>query len=446
MKKWLVFMLPILLALQASAQTQLDRYIAEGLKANDGIRAQEFSLQKSLFALEEARSLFLPQVTLQGNYFLAGGGRTVDFPVGDLLNPVYSTLNELTQSQQFPQLENQRILLNPSNFYDVKLHTTYPIINAEIRYNQRIRRQQVTLQEIAIDLYSRELVKDIKTAYFRYLQADEAVKIYQSALKLVQENLRINQALFNNDKVNRTAVLRSENEVTKYQAQVTSAQENTLSARAYFNFLLNRPTDAIIEPDPAYALPPVAALDNNDISEREELKQINTAQQINDQLVGLAQQGQAPKLNTFLDLGSQGFEFNVDRNTPYYFFGLAFEWNLFNGGRDKAKVKQAQMDGRILAAQNDQLADQLRLQLTTSIHAYRAAQAQYRAAVAQQVSAENFSNDLLKLYKEGSVLYIEVLDAQNQWITAQLQTNIALYDTWLKATDIERANASFQLK
>jgi outer membrane protein TolC len=446
MEKWLIFLLPVLLAFQVGAQTQLDHYIAEGLKANDGIRAQEFSLQKSLFALEEARSLFLPQVTLQGNYFLAGGGRTVDFPVGDLLNPVYSSLNAVTQSQQFPQLENERILLNPNNFYDVKLHTTYPIINAEIRYNQRIRQQQVTLQEIAIDLYSRELVKDIKTAYFRYLQANEAIRIYQSALKLVQENLRINQALFNNDKVNRTAVLRSENEVTKYQAQVTAAQENALSAQAYFNFLLNRTTDTAIESDPAYILPPVAALDDNDVSDREELKQISTALQINDQLVGLAQQGQAPKLNTFLDLGSQGFNFNVDRNTPYYFFGLAFEWNLFTGGRDKAKVKQAQMDGRVLAAQNDQLTDQLRLQLTTSIYAYRAAQAQYRAAVAQQVSAEKFSNDLLKLYKEGSVLYIEVLDAQNQWITAQLQTNIALYDTWLKATDIERANASFQLK
>jgi outer membrane protein TolC len=446
MKRQLTFLSLFLMAFGAGAQGQLERYIAEGLSANDGVRQHQFSLQKSLFALEEARSLFLPQVTLQGNYFLAGGGRTVDFPVGDLLNPVYSTLNQLTQSQQFPQLENQRILLNPSNFYDVKLHTTYPIINAEIRYNQRIRQQQVTLREIETDLYSRELVKDIKIAYFRFLQATEAIKIYQSALKLAQENLRINQALFNNEKVNRTAVLRSENEVTKLSAQITVAQENALSARNYFNFLINQSGDTAIEADSSYQLPPLEVPQLSDVSQREELRQLSTAQQINDNLTGLAQQGQAPKLNTFLDLGSQGFEFQVNRNTPYYFFGLAFEWNLFTGGRDKAKVKQAQMDGRILAAQSDMVADQLRLQLSTALQAQRAAQAQYRAAIAQQLSAEKSSKDMMKLYQEGMALYIEVLDAQNQWITAQLQSNLALYDTWIKSAEIERANASFNLK
>jgi hypothetical protein len=47
------------------------------------------------------------------DYFMAGGGRTVDFPVGDLLNPVYTTLNQLTGGNNFPQVTNQSILLNP---------------------------------------------------------------------------------------------------------------------------------------------------------------------------------------------------------------------------------------------------------------------------------------------------------------------------------------------
>ena len=53
---------------------------------------------------------------------------------------------------------------------------------------------------------------------------------------------------------------------------------------------------------------------------------------------------------------------------------------------------------------------------------------------------------MMKLYKQGMAIYIELLDAQNQWIDAQLQANIALYDTWIANTAIERANASFTIQ
>ena len=53
---------------------------------------------------------------------------------------------------------------------------------------------------------------------------------------------------------------------------------------------------------------------------------------------------------------------------------------------------------------------------------------------------------MLKLYKEGMAIYIELLDAQNQLIDAQLHANIALFDTWIAHTAIERANASFTIQ
>jgi outer membrane protein TolC len=213
---------PLLLLLVGSsyAQTHLEQYIRTGLSSNETIRQQQFLLDKSLWALKEAKSLFLPNVELNGSYTLAGGGRTVDIPVGDLMNPVYKTLNQLTGTNNFPQIQNQSVLLNPNNFYDVKLHTTFPVINAEIAYNKKIKSQQYDLQKIETGIYKRELVKEIKIAYYNYLQATTAIGIYENALALVKENERINTSLFNNQKVNRTAVVRSNNEVTKITAQL----------------------------------------------------------------------------------------------------------------------------------------------------------------------------------------------------------------------------------
>lgn len=99
--------------LGADAQTNLDGCIKTALDHHETIKQQQFLLTKSLYALKEAKSLFLPSVGFNGTYTLADGRRTVDMPVGDLLNPVYETLNQLTGSNNFPQLQNQSILLNP---------------------------------------------------------------------------------------------------------------------------------------------------------------------------------------------------------------------------------------------------------------------------------------------------------------------------------------------
>src|SRR2546427_800273 len=97
-------------------------------------------------------------------------------------------------------------------------HKLDEYIKEGLTSNQRIKQQQIDLQKSEVLLYKRELVKEIKTAYYKYIKAIHAIKIYESSLRLVEEGQRINTALFNNSKVNRTAVIRSNNEVSKINA------------------------------------------------------------------------------------------------------------------------------------------------------------------------------------------------------------------------------------
>jgi outer membrane protein TolC len=359
---------------------------------------------------------------------------------------VYSTLNELTQSNNFPQLENQSILLNPNNFYDAHLRTTQPILNADIGINRNIRQNQAAVQELELGIYKRALVKDIKTAYFQYLKSLEAAAIYGSALDLTEESLRINQSLLKNDKATRTAVVRSEGEVAKYQAQLESARLTTNSARAYFNFLLNRPPDAEILADEAFAqLPPAQPMDST-TNRREELRQLAHLANITQELTALAKAQERPKLSTFLDLGAQGFDFKVDKGTPYFLFGVALEWNLFTAKRNDLKVQQAQVESSIVQSRTQFVENQLQLQLITALNDFQTALSQHRAAVVQVGSADKYHRDVLRLYKEGQALHIELLDAQNEVVTSHLQANISRYDVWVKLVGVEDATASAALK
>ena len=143
----------ILFALCASAQDIPKQYINEALNNNLVLREKQVSLDKSLIALKEARSLFLPTTWFETQYTLAQGGRSIDIPVGDLLNPVYKSLNQLTGTNNFPVINNRSEQLLPNNFYDVRIKTTMPLINPDIKINRDIKSQQILLRQNEINIY-----------------------------------------------------------------------------------------------------------------------------------------------------------------------------------------------------------------------------------------------------------------------------------------------------
>ncbi|MGN7756979.1 TolC family protein [Chryseobacterium sp. 22532] len=442
MKK-LSMLLLICLGCIAYSQTNLDRYIEIGLENNEVIKQRNFDVNKSLYALQEAKSLFSPSVAVVANYTIADGGRTIDIPIGDMLNPVYSTLNQITNSNAFPSLENQSVLINPNNFYDIKLHTTMPLLNYEIIYNKKIKTQQAGLQKIELEIYRRELVKDIKIAYYKYLQSLEGIRIYQNALSMVKENQRVNRALFKNDKINRTAVLRSDNEVTRIQANLETAINTSKNAQAYFNFLLNQKLDTEIETDEIIEIPTELLSENTE--NREELQKLNQAKEINGNVYQLTRSSWFPKLSGFADLGFQDFDFRVDKTSRYYFAGLSLEWNIFSGNKNKYKLKQVDEESKKLDSQINNAKQQLLLQFQVSQNNLKSALEQYESDSKQKETATKYNDDVTKLYKEGLAIYIELLDAQNQVVNTQLNTNIALYNSWIAFAELERANATFNL-
>lgn len=427
------------------SQSKLDNYIQIGLTTNEVIKQHNFDINKSVYALKEARSLFYPTVSLNANYTKAEGGRTIDIPMGDLLNPVYNTLNQITNSNAFPTLQNQSVLINPDNFYDAKIHTTMPLLNFEIIYNKRIKMQQSSLQKIELEIYKRELVKEIKIAYYKYLQSIEGVKIYQDALKLVKENQRVNQSLFKNDKINRTAVLRSDNEVIRIEANLETAKQVNNNAKSYFNFLLNQKLDTEIEVDSENELLP-NVMANENTQNREELSQLSLFKELNGNVGKLTQSYWFPKLSGFADLGFQDFDFEVNKQSRYYFAGLGLEWNIFSGNKNKYKLRQVEEDTKKISSQIDNVKQQLLLQFQVSQNNLKSALEQFNADKNQKASAKKYNEDITKLYKEGQAIYIELLDAQNQWVNAQLNTNISLYNSWIAFAELERANAAFTLK
>ncbi len=229
------------------AQSTLDGYIQEGLESNLLLKQKHISLEQANYSLKEANSYFLPSINFSAGYTHGQGGRSIDLPIGDLLNPVYGTLNELMSSDAFPQIENVKQTFFPNNFYDAHVRTSIPILNTDLNGNKSIQHGQVALKNHEIKIYQRELIKNIKIAYFNYMNALEAKKIFESALDLVQQNVKVNQSLLQNGKGLPAAVLRAQSEHENVRAQLNDAENNVKNAQNYFNFLLNKELSSPIE-------------------------------------------------------------------------------------------------------------------------------------------------------------------------------------------------------
>ncbi|WP_158797905.1 TolC family protein [Pedobacter sp. L105] len=425
---------------------QLDNYISTAFAQNEGLKEQQFNLDKSLYALKEAQAMFLPTVSIIGDYTKSAGGRTIDVPVGDLVNPIYTALNQLTNSTKYPQLKNESILLNPDNFYDLKMRTSLPLINAEIHYNKLIKQQLISSQQAAVNVYKRTLVKDIKTAYYRYFQGLQSIAVYKSAMVLIRENIRENESMLRNGTRNGTALLRSKTEQEKTNAQLIQAQHSSQNARDYFNFLLNRPLKDSILIDSTIVAAVLLEPDTTvGTSGREELKQLRTQQQVYTLDYKLQKSGFIPRLNTYIDLGSQGFDFSVNDKTRYYLWGVNLQWDIFTGGQRKYRAAQSHASLNATTAQLDQAELSLQLQLNQSFNNYESAKVGFKSTAAQLSFAAKYYNDQLKAYRAGQLLFLELVDAQDQLTGARLQMAASQADLQISLAELEREQATYPI-
>lgn len=430
----------------ATGQTILDNYIRRGLDSNLALKQKNFDTDKARLDLKRAQSLFYPQANFLSQYTLASGGRTQDIPIGDLLNGVYSTLNQLTGSTKFPQVSNQNINFLPNDFHDTRVEVSMPVLNRQIKYNREIKEELINSQQADADAYRRELVRSVKEAYFRFLQSGKAVDIYTNALGLVNENLRVSEKMVNNGVATKEIVLRARAQVSQVQTSLTEARNNRQNAAAYFNFLLNLPLNDAIATDSAVleqldiSIPPYVDVPTS----REELTRLRSLQKVTNTNLKLNRSYWMPVVNAFYNVGYQGFGFKFNNDQFYQLGGLQLQWPLFRANDNKYKIRQAELDADALATKYKEVEQQLSLQAQTSYNNYRSA-VQTLQSVSDEVQSSTETYRLTeRRFREGQALQIELIDARTQLTNSQLRYSLAQLAALTRSAELEYATASYK--
>ena len=412
----------------------LDAYVQQGLKSNLQLQQEQLNYERSAQNLQLARALFFPQVSANASYSLAYGGRKITIPVGDMLNPVYSTLNALTGTNNFPQIENVNTQFLPNNFHDTKLRVIQPLFNPEIYFNYKAQKELISVQDAQKRAYENELKYSITSAYYQYLESEESLVIYGKTKELLTELLKINKKLVANDKATNDIVLNAAYELDKIEFQLAQAKKNNNVAKSFFNFLLNRDLSLQIDKDTTFRTTlseqaELMALTETALNQRQEIKQLQRTLLTNEQVIGLSK-GNAylPNVNIVGDVGYQGFNYKFDNPQQYWLVQFSLSWDLFKGGEKKVKVQQAKLDYQVTENRMAQLKKQIELQVIQSYYDLEATEQSYRAAQSGIRNAEKSFQIIRTKYFEGQALLIEYLDVQNKLTTARLAETIGAYE------------------
>ncbi len=422
------------------AQQVLETYIKEGLANNLILQEKNASLEQSLLALKDAKSYFLPSVDFGASYTLAEGGRTIAFPVGDLLNPVYSTLNKLTASNSFPQIANVSEQLLPDNFYDTRFRTTVPVLNTDLIYQNQIRKEQVNWTNNQVEIYRASLIQDIRVAYFNFCAAHTSIEILTKSLQLVEQNLKDTRSLVENGKRLPAAVLRAESELEQVKSLLTEAKLKTNNAAYYLNFLVNRPLDQEV----AFEQIPldISRVDQlllEDLNaQNQELRAMQSLERIQETVLKSGKNYWIPKLSTYADLGSQGFDWNFDTQSRYLLWGLNFSVPVFQGGRNQNQIQRNMLGLQAVQRQKELVNQKLNLNLQLQRNEVKTLLAALQSAEKKLISATAYLNLVDKAFKDGSQSLLEYIDARNQYTQAALLKNISSYKLQMSLAQLER--------
>jgi outer membrane protein TolC len=428
--------------LAGQANDPLGGYVRQAMEGNLELRQERLAADRAGAQVREARGLFLPSVTLDSRYSEMSGGMNI----GDLVNPAYGALNELTGTNRFPTDVDARLPLAA----ETRLRIAQPLYQPAIAENHRLRRTLRDLQGHALGAATRQLAADVQTAYLDYARAARVVELYRSTLPLLDENLRVAERLVARGTATPDAVLRARAERGETQQALAEAEVRNQAALRRFNQLLNRDLDTPVEVLPDSALAFAMTVDEDEavrraLAGREELRQSDAGIAAAESQLRLAGAARLPTVALAVDYGFQGRDYRPSADEDFAMASLVVQWNAFNGGQTGARRQQARIAADQARTGRAQAEQQIELQVRTAFRAAQVARGAIATAEDRLAAARRTYELVERRYQEGIAPQIEFIDARTAFTSAGLNLILTRYDYAARWVEVERAAALRQL-
>ena len=424
---------------RAQRPDPMSALVEEALRNNAGLAQARASERRAAAESRQARGLMFPSVSLESRYSRQSG----TLNLGDVVNPAFATLNELTGEARFPT--NLDITLPRS--YESRLRLTQPLFDETIRANHALARHRSEAESWQRRAAARKLAAEVQVSFLEASAAASAVGILGSSLALVRENERVAERLVAAQMLTPEVVFRARAEQSDVEQQLLEARERARAAERALNRIVGRPLDESVPLLPTYSVLCMeigVSLDEAEaraLAGREELRQADAGLDAAGAARRIANAAFLPSVGLALDFGYQGNRVGFHRNEDYTVASLVVSWRLFDGGRNLAGRQVAQAERERLLASRREAEDLVRLDVRTAYDAAVVARSAIGSAQERVVSARRTFDLVRRKWEEGVATQIEFIDARVGLTGAELNRELTIYRYGVRYVELERAAA-----
>ena len=421
----------------SAQQSALDGYVAEGLKQNLTLMADRLGVARADAGVREARGRWLPSLTVNARYSERSGDI---LDLGDLMNPAFGALNQLLGQTRFPTDVSLKLPYRQETNLRLTQPLFLPAATAGVAIAQSVKDGEAAAAGAAV----RRVAAGIRLAYLDAARAARVVELSRSTLELLEENLRVNQSLVTNGVATPDALLRARADLSEGEQRLAEAIRLQEAAQFRFNLLLERPLGQPVElvSDSALGLtlagPPDSVVATG-LAAREELHRLDAGIRAARGQERLASAGFLPTLIAAVDYGFQGEKYRFAADRDFLIASLVFQWNLFNGGQDRARREQARLEGGRLRAEREATSRAIELEIRTAWRTAAVAGHARATAADRLASAERNYGLVERKHHAGAAPQVELIDARNSYTAARLNLILTTYDYFAGCVELERA-------
>ncbi|MEH1954380.1 TolC family protein [Nostoc sp.] len=416
--------------LQGNQPISLAQALELARRNNHDLQVSLLELERNKAALREAQAALLPTL-----------GISTDI-----------TRSQSASSQLSSKLQEQQTGISSpdeaSTSFSGQAQLSYNIYTSgRVQASVRAAEEQVRFNELAVETQSETIRLNVATDYYNLQQADEQVRIAQSAVQNSEASLRDAEALERAGVGTRFDVLRSQVNLANAQQDLTNARSQQTISRRQLATRISLPQGINISAaDPVQ----LAGLWNPTLEQsivlayqnrpelQQQLAQRNISEQQRRQALGeLGPQVSLVASYNLLDQFDDGVSV-----TDGYSLGVRATLNLYDGGAARARAAQSKVNIAIAETQFAEQRNQIRFQveqaystqqsslenvqtsntaLEQAREALRLARLRFQAGVGTQTDVINSENDLTRA--EGNRV-TAILDYNRA--LAQLQRSVTL--------------------
>jgi len=356
-------------------------------------------------------------------------------------NPVFVFGSLLEQGRFGPQNFQISSLNNPDPISNFRTAITlkgplFDQLQTDTQVAQaRIGQHQADLHDAMV---KQQLHFEVIRAYYGVLVAHAKKGVAGEAVKMGESDMKRIRDRFEKGLVVQSDLLAAEVQLAEFRQQQIASEGEAIIADAALNTVLGLPINTSLKVtgkllDKKFETGGQEELIRLALFHRPDYARAGLAVLSNKEGVRGARREFLPRLDLFATYGASGRD--LSSGSSDYTIGTSLTFNLFDGGRS-ARLRKARAAESMASAEQEHLANQIRLDVVRAYQQY--VSARERLVVAGQVidQAAETHRIVQNRYREGLTTITEVLRAETALVRARMNLVAARYDHYVSYAQV----------